>query len=101
MLTPYTDRQKKLIVNNVLSACRDIQKLKSVGYKFLYLSSGFIAHYNRYGFQIAYSEPGALKADILRNASQNRWSNFRPGDRDYEYYQSKADIYREIVKGLL
>ena len=97
MLKPLTDRQKTLIVNNVVSACKDINKLNKTGYNFLYLASGFIAHYNMYGFKDFFSI-NSLRREILQNVKQNMWTNFRPGDRDYDYYMSKADVYRRIVE---
>lgn len=96
-LTPLTERQKVLIVNNVVKACKNIDNLNKTGYNFLYLASGFIAHYNLYGFIAAYSSPGKLKRDIVNNAGQNQWRNFRPGERDYDYYMSKADVYNRIL----
>jgi len=98
-LVPHTERQATLIVNNVVRACNDIEKLNNTGYKYLYLCSGFIAHFNRYGFIDHYSRH-SLREDILRNAQMNQWRNFRPGDRDYEYYMAKADIYRRIVEAI-
>ena len=99
-LAPHTERQATLIVNNVLRACNDITKLNGTGYKYINLCSGFIAHFNRYGFIDHYSRH-SLREDILRNAEMNRWLNFRPGDQNYEYYKSKADIYARIVEGLV
>ena len=99
-LEAHTERQATLIVNNVLRACANIEKLNSTGYKFLNLASGFIAHYNRYGF-IDYYTRNSLKADILANAQNNQWNNFRPGDQNYDYYKSKARIYARIVEGLV
>lgn len=96
-LTPLTERQKVLIVNNVVKACKNIDNLNKTGYKFLYPASGFIAHYDLYGFIVAYSNPGKLKRDIVNNAGQNQWRNFRPGERDYDYYMSKADVYNRIL----
>lgn len=99
MLTPYTERQKTMIVNNVLKAVEDPRKLSKQAYKYLYLCSGFIAHYDHVGF-ISYYSRNNLKADILRFRDSNRWKNFTPSDRDYQYYQSKADIYGRIVNSL-
>jgi hypothetical protein len=102
-ITPLTERQQTLIVNNVLAACQDISKLNKTGYKFLYLCSGFIAHYDMYGFKGYYGSKGHkwLMHDILDNSGANQWRNFRPGERDYEYYSSKAKVYNKIVEGLL
>jgi hypothetical protein len=94
-----TIRDQDLTVKNVLRACEDITKLNSRGYKFLYLCSGFIAHYNIHGFMDHYSSSD-LARDILSNASSNKYLNFREGDSNYNYYKSKADTYARIVKQL-
>lgn len=96
-MKPLTATQQARIVNNVIAACRDIEKLNKTGYDFLYLCSGFIAHYNLNGFKAYYSEPGSLQADIEANARFNQWHNFRPGERDAEYYHSKRDTYNQIL----
>lgn len=99
-LTPLTERQKALIVNNVVKACKNIDNLNKTGYNFLYLCSGFIAHYDLYGFISHYSDFN-LKQDLLSYAGQNQWKNFRPGERDYEYYMSKADVYNRILAQIM
>lgn len=99
-LTPLTERQKTLIVNNVIKACKDITQLNKTGYNFLYLASGFIAHYNLYGFIDFYSNT-SLKNDIISFAGQNQWNNFRPGERDYEYMMAKKDVYNRILKAIV
>ena len=96
MLTPLTERQKTVIVNNVVRACHNIEQLNRTGYKYLNLCSGFIAHYDLYGFR-AYYEDNDLRSDILDNARQNMWNNFHPGDRDYEYMMAKKDVYQRIL----
>jgi len=98
-MTPLTERQKTLIVGNVVKAVKNIEALNKTGYNFLYLAQGFIAHYDINGFKGAYSD-GSLKCDILDNAGANMWRNFRPGDSDYEYYASKAATYRMICDAL-
>jgi len=99
MIPAITEKQKSLIVNNIVKACDDIHKLNGTGYKYIYLASGFIAHYNINGFKGHYSSHD-LTRDILSNADSNRWDNFNPGDDNYEYYKSKADIYKRIVNKL-
>lgn len=99
MLKSITDTEKRLIVRNVISACKDIEKLNRRGYKFLCLCSGFIAHYNIEGFKGVYS-PYGLRADIARYKRYNQWQNFKPGDNDYAYYKSKADTYNAICEAL-
>jgi len=103
MIPAITEKQKSLIVNNIVKACDDIHKLNGTGYKYIYLASGFIAHYNIHGFKANYDlvDCGySLADDILANAAANRWDNFNPGDDNYEYYKSKADIYKRIVDKL-
>lgn len=99
MLKPITDNEKRLIVRNVISACKDTEKLNKRGYGFLYLCSGFIAHYNLEGFKGAYS-PYGLQSDIARYKRYNQWQNFKPGDDNYAYYKSKADTYNAICEAL-
>lgn len=99
-MTPLTTRQKQLIVSNIVKAVKNIDNLNKTGYNFIYQCSGFIAHYDMYGFIASYSGE-SLKRDILSYAGQNQWRNFRPGERDYEYYKAKADVYNEIVSQLV
>ena len=99
-MTPLTQRQKQLITKNVLAACKDITKLNKTGYNFLYLASGFIAHYNLQGF-IAHYTNHSLQKDIERNAKPNQWNNFRQGEEHAEYYHAKRDCYNMILGGLV
>ncbi len=99
MIKPLTSRQQDLIVSNVLKAINDIESLNSSGYKFLYLASGFIAHYSINGFKAYYSAHD-LEKDILDNARSNMWFNFGPQDQNYDYYMSKRDVYQRIVAGI-
>ena len=99
MLKPITPNEQRLIVRNVIAACKDTEKLNKRGYNFLYLCSGFIAHYNLNGFKGFYS-PYGLRADIARYKRNNQWQNFKPGDENYEYYKSKADTYNQICNCL-
>lgn len=96
LLTPI---QQKRIVNNVVLACSDISKLNKQGYNFLYLCSGFIAHYNLQGF-IAHYEDYSLEQDLADNARMNQWHNFTPNDRDYEYMMQKRETYNMILGAL-
>jgi len=99
-LTPLTERQKSLIVSNIVKACRSIDNLNKTGYNFIYLCSGFIAHYDLYGFIASYTGE-SLKRDILSYAGQNQWRNFHEGERDYEYYMSKKDVYNRILEQIV
>ena len=101
MLELYSDKEKEFIINNTIQSCKDINKLRQATYRYLNLSSGFIAHYSRYGFIDFYSEKDSLKNDILKFQNENQWSNFRIGGKDYEYYHQKAEMYNEICKRLM
>jgi len=98
-IAPLTEKQMDLIVKNVVAAVRDITKLNGTGYKFINLASGFIAHYNLRGFIARYSD-GSLGAAIKRNARQNRWDNFKPGDENYDYYMTKREVYNRILMAI-
>lgn len=99
-MTPLSERQKTLIVNNVVKAVQNIDNLNKTGYKFLYLCSGFIAHYDLYGFIASYTGE-SLKRDIVSFAGQNQWNNFRPGERDYDYYMAKKEVYNRILREIV
>lgn len=93
-----TERQKTIIVNNVVKAIKHgIDNLNQTGYNYLYLCSGFIAHNNLNGF-IAHYQDRSLRHDILNNERANMWNNFRPGDQHYDYYMSKAAVYKRIIQ---
>ena len=97
-LTLRSTRQADLIVANLrkVFATGEISHLTNASYKFLYLCSGFIAHYNLHGFQCEYSNVNDLKAQLARNYRANQWRNFTPNDRDYAYMMQKRDIYNRI-----
>jgi len=99
-MTPLSERQKTLIVNNVVKAVKNIDNLNKTGYNFLYLCSGFIAHYDLYGFISSYTGE-SLKRDIVSFAGQNQWNNFRPGERDYDYYMAKKEVYNRILREIV
>lgn len=95
-----TPRQVDLIVSSLRKVfeTNDINNLTNAAYKFLYLSSGFIAHYNLYGFRIEYNDVEKLKRDLAKNHFSNQWNNFRPGERDYDYMMQKKEIYNRICE---
>jgi len=96
LLTPM---QESRIINNVIKACKNINELNSQGYKFIYLASGFIAHYNLEGFKSYYSK-NSLKNAILENARFNQWNNFTSLNKDFDYYMQKKKIYNSIIEKL-
>lgn len=96
----YTERQKTLIVNNVINACNYIERLNVTGYRYLYLCCGFIAHYDIEGFK-QYYDNHSLADDIRENIHANSWLNFKPNDRDYDYYMDRKDIYKRIFERLV
>lgn len=100
-MKPLNSNQQARIVNNVIAACKDISRLNKTGYNFLYLCSGFIAHYDISGFRGYYCEPGSLQAAIEANARFNQWANFRSGEQHADYYHVRRDIYNAIIIKLL
>jgi hypothetical protein len=99
-MTPIDTKTQALIIKNVLAACGNIDKLNKRGYNYLYLASGFIAHYDLNGFKAYYTDHSLVK-DIEANYKQNQWRNFRAGEPDAEYYHSKREIYNAILGNLL
>jgi hypothetical protein len=99
-MTPLTERQKTLIVSNVVKAVKNIDNLNKTGYNFVYQCSGFIAHYDLYGFIASYTGE-SLKRDLISYAGQNQWNNFRPGERDYDYMMAKKDVYNRIIAQIM
>lgn len=92
-----TKRQETMIINNIVEACKDITKLKKYAYNYLYLCSGFIAHYDLYGFIDFYKENSLLK-DLIQNNNANLWENFTVKDKDFAYYNQKRQIYSKAIK---
>lgn len=98
-LKPYNS---KAIVNNINLVFKtgNIEKLNNPTYKFVYLLSGFIAHYNLYGFRSEYSDLRTFARDLLYSCSQEEErravGNWDIGGYGKEYCQSKADAIRGI-----
>ena len=102
-LVPMTLRQMKMIANNIrkVIATANIDHLTKQSYNFLYLSSGFIAHYNLYGFRAEYENTNRLANHIMDNQPHNQWNNFRPGEKDYDYYMAKKECYNMVCAELI
>lgn len=94
-----TQKEFDLTVKNIVAACKNIEKLNSRGYNFLYLCSGFIAHYNINGFKCYYSQE-SLVDTLLRNKECNQWSNFTKSDKNYDYYMQKREVYNQVLSEL-
>jgi hypothetical protein len=95
-LEPFSVEEEQKIIRDYVKAANNIESLTDKAYRFLNLSSGFIAHYDKFGFMDYYHEPGNLKQDILDYQNENQWGNFRPGERGYEYYMQKKNIYNAV-----
>ena len=97
-IEPLTQRQQVLILNSFkrVFSKNDSNYLTQQAYKFISLAYGFIAHYNLGGFRCEYEDVNSLKRNILRNKEMNQWSNFRPGEENYDYYMSKKELYNKI-----
>lgn len=95
------ENKRNSIVNNIVMACKNINKLSLVGYHWVNLCPNFIAHYDRRGFICVYSEERSLKNDLLEWQSSAQYKNFKPGNRDYDYMMQKRDMYNEICRRIL
>jgi hypothetical protein len=93
-----TPRQAQLIVASVRKVMQtgEIEHLTKQAYDFLNLSSGFIAHYNLFGFRDYYSDVENLRRDILIHQMRNQWRNFTAHDKDYDYMMQKKLIYNNL-----
>jgi hypothetical protein len=87
---------QNLAIRDCVKAANNIDTLTGKAYRFLNLSSGFIAHYDRFGFMEHYREPGSLRQDILDYQNENQWGNFRSGERGYEFYMQKKNLYNAV-----
>ena len=98
-----TKLQVKRIVNSFSKVFKtgEIDNLNKQAYDFINLSSGFIAHYNLFGFRDYYSNVELLKHEILGHRPYNQWRNFYPADIDYDYYMQKREIYNQICDLIL
>lgn len=86
----------------------DITKLNKTGYNFVMNMSGFIAHYNLYGFQDEYQFVGDLLNDIANSmdiSSKERYINdsfFNNPDKTIgnqtykDYYRQKYETLAEL-----
>ena len=93
------------IINNLtlIFKTNDITKLKKSTYKFLNLMSGFIAHYNLYGFQDYYKDLRDLIRDLKESSDVQEINNIHyylninmiSGDQK-DYYRSEYDILIQI-----
>ena len=97
----------KAIISNIgqIFKTNDITKLNKPTYEFVMNLSGFIAHYNLYGFQENYSDLRSFADDLLSACTEgtaDREANDSDFNRWYghAYCQSKADAIngiREVV----
>jgi hypothetical protein len=95
-IEPYNREEEQKIVADFVRAAGDINSMTNRAYNFLYLASGFIAHFDKYGFTEHYEEPGSLKKDILYHQRDNQWDNFCQGEENYDYYMQKKKIYNAV-----
>lgn len=99
-----------LITKNILLVLKtgDINRLSKKSYNFLYLMSGFIAHYNHNGFMGYYQDTEDLRRDILQSSDLSNpdyylESFFQKSDTPHnikmaEHYREKSAILNELKK---
>lgn len=89
----------KAIINNLnlVFKTRDIDKLNGPTYNFLYLLSGFIAHYDINGFKCHYQDLRELIKD-LDDCYDIKYPRLECSEDavQIDYYKSKAETCRQI-----
>lgn len=90
----------KSIINNIrlVFKAKDINKLSKSAYDFLYLTSGFIAHYDINGFKSYYFDLRNLIKD-LKDSSDVVNPEYYLSDsfkENNEYYTSKAKTLKQV-----
>jgi hypothetical protein len=100
----YAPVPKDNILRSIESVLKnkDIDKLTKEAYNFLYLMSGFIAHYDLYGFRSNYRDLRYLVDDILHSADcidpermiQDKWFAEQYGEI---YCKSKVETFKGIA----
>lgn len=100
MIPIKSPNQVNRIINSFIKVFKtnDIEHLSKQAYDFIYLASGFIAHYNIGGFKDNYKNVNLFRYELNVNQPHNQWMNFSPNDEDYLYYMQKRKIYNEICK---
>ena len=94
------NKEVECIVNSFhrVFSTGDINKLTHKAYRFINLSSGFIAHFNVHGFRENYRDVEYFKGYILKMQKFNQWNNFFLRDANYGYYMQKKEIYNRICQ---
>ena len=96
-----TEHEETMIVKSVVGFANGKRSTMTMAaYQYISGMAGFIAHYNKDGFEQEYSDRNKLRSEIKRNAQVNLYGNFRPGDKGYKYYKQMAAMYRTIVSML-
>ena len=104
-LQPITQKQSTLIAKNIAKVIKknDMDLLSKSSYNYISICSGFIAHYNLQGFKDHYSSDASVLDfynDIIDSKSMSGRTNYNVGEKNYEYYKSKADTYLLICQEL-
>lgn len=94
-----TEKQVNSIINSFKKVFEknDITFLNKPAYNFIMLGSGFIAHYNIFGFRDHYKCVYDFATKIHDNREANVQTYFLPGEKDCEYYRQKVLIYGKIA----
>lgn len=95
----------KSILKNIETVYKtgDIEKLSNASYSFIILLSGFIAHYNLWGFMDHYKDLRDFSSDLI-SACNKPSIDYQRNDSDFikwygvDYCNSKADIMEGIIK---
>ena len=93
----------RAIINNLkrIFKTRNIDLLTKPTYKFLYLTSGFIAHMDINGFKCVYSNVYDLieqlkKSDDIKHPNYYLGGFFQKEEHSRDYYTSKTETYLQL-----
>jgi len=98
-MLPLSKYQKASIIKNILAAVQDINELDIQGYLFLIHARGFEQYSGRSEF-IDYYSLFDLAKQIKDNYALNKLECIKTNLNTFEYYQSRAEIYKRIVDQL-
>ena len=93
----------RTVLNNIelVFKTNDIKKLNKPTYNFLMNVSGFIAHYNLYGFQGVYSNVADLINKLANTDLQwgiDHYSTYGVEQYGKEFGESKTEVYRGLIE---
>ena len=95
---PVTIEQCNSIVENVVAACDDVDKLDDMGYQFLCSCGGFCAHRDIDGFKEHYKTFPQMRHDLYKyEPFVTGFNSWNQKQESLLYHRSKKYIYSKIM----